>query len=423
MKLPILSGFFLLLLSLAQPAYGYQRVALIVDLWSPSGSSVTRNLMKELTDQHGFDVILAIDGRKDVSQDLAAFTSRSNGSEIALVVLVGPLDHDSNGTAIQLVPKDRDGQPQSIGLTQLFDQLVQNAKSALVVLQGVDKPASKSGRISGPGRLPMIGNKLQIAFAPPAVTEQGAIIAALLAEAILARERTNFDPQSWLAATRDRHYLETFGQNVVLMFGSLPAGIKLVRPPIRSELIERIWERTKTLCSSEFSNAPSSEQKLLSSLASSVNGLRSSKFSDNDTFTLELVFRFLDDRRACPFATPELPPATAPARPPEKVKPSEEDSGKKRQQPDPPDAPAPRPAKPSAEPENKEEPKKQPPKPEKKRSNDDDDPAPSKKQPAPAPKRAPPPEPKSSPEPKSKPEPKSSPPSPSKGTGGVPIPF
>lgn len=309
-----LSCILLSWFALAQPTVASTRAALIVDLWPQANSSSSRELADVLAEQHGFDVMLPTAANANFPEEIKRFASRARGSDLAFVVLVGPLEHDAEGTSILLNRPERGAASQLLGLTPLFEDLVRGSKAAVVVIQEVEKPASTPGRKPGPGRLPVIEGKLQIAFAPP--VGGGSIVSALVAEAKLARERPTLDLQALVAGSRERQYLASLGQSVPLIFGSLPPNLDDKRPPSRSVVIEEVWERARTLCKADASKSrPKTEQKILSHFATDVDGLRTSALSDNDTFTLNRLLRRLEGEQSCPY----IPPVAA--IPPEEPKP------------------------------------------------------------------------------------------------------
>lgn len=103
MNLRLVGGILLSGLFLTAPAHADKRVALVSDMWSSTGKATTSELANVLSEEHGFHVTVADTSRASLNQDIEAFKTRIAGSELALVVLVGGIDHNESGTSIQLL--------------------------------------------------------------------------------------------------------------------------------------------------------------------------------------------------------------------------------------------------------------------------------------------------------------------------------
>lgn len=326
MKLAKVSSIALAFLVLAKPVCAYQRVALIVDLAAPS---TTSDLAKELSEYHGFDVtVVARAG--DAARAVETFESHLSGAEFALAVVVGRMVHDKDGTVAELGINEKGAGDGAVSLIPLFDQLAQKSRSAIVVLQDLEKGSTAATRKVGAGRLPQIDKKLAIALVPPAIVTEKSISSALLGAARSARAQPFFVPRTMLSALRETYYLQSKGQIVPRLLGSLPDGDGLTHPRERSRVVELLWERARRLCEAAGDKTPANEQKLLSHYATSVTGLRTAALTDNDTFSLEQLARLLGDENACPIA----PPTQAAIPPPEKSKPEDKGSSKNPSEPE-----------------------------------------------------------------------------------------
>jgi uncharacterized membrane protein YgcG len=306
-----LAVFCILIFCSVLPVSAARRVAIVID--QQSGPAVENDssftgLADTLSLTFGFDVIRSTNGPgRSLARDLAEFQARTVGSEIALVVYTGAVEHDRQNNFLLPGPQGpaaRSPPPPGAGvnLDELIDHMVAKSQQSVILLE-VAGDAARGGRTPGLGRMPVISDKLLISVseAPISMRRNAStvrpVIHALLEPRALA-------PAAVIAAARDRIYLETAGINVMRNFGTLPPGLLLDMAPDRTLIMRRLADRIREVCDADFRKAPEkTERSVAEYYARSMGGLRSgTPLAQLDTFALNAILDELLKATGCPYA-------------------------------------------------------------------------------------------------------------------------